>query len=82
MDIKVIYDVADAIQFLKTKGTKVAIQMGYEGPYVFVEKGDFLKTLKSGPRTSNCSQFTGPREDAEPVFAENNVLHIPIGVTF
>lgn len=82
MTAKEIYDVADAIKFLKTPKTKVAMQFGYDGPYVFVEKGDFIQTLKSGPRTTNCSQFVNYDGESDSVFIENDVLHVPVGVTF
>ena len=77
-----IYDVEDAIKFLQKAGTKAAVQVGYEGPYVFVVKSDFINMLKTGPRTSNCSQFSDYDGNTEYVFIEDNILYIPIGVTY
>lgn len=76
-----IYDVNDAIKFLRQRGTKVAIQFGFSGPYIFVQKGDFINVLKSPPSQPNCSQFVNYDGETVAVFIENNVLHVPIGVT-
>lgn len=60
------------------KKVKVAVQVGFEGPYVFVEKTDFLnQVLKSG---DDESTFTDPEGKPVAVDLEGDVLYIPIGV--
>lgn len=75
-----VFDRADAIRFLNIKGSKVAIQVGFEGEYIFANKSDFMAYLKRPAKTPNCSQFTDYNGDTSPVFVHGGILHIPVGV--
>ena len=67
----------EALEFLKTKGTKVAIQVGVEGDYVFAEKMDFIDIILKGDRAKRHETFVN--YDGEPTYAiiNGSVLNIP-----
>lgn len=71
----------DAKRFLRIKGTKVAIQVGHEGEYVFANKSDFIKQVVEGDASKHYDRFVDYDGNPEPVFADNGVLHVPIGVS-
>lgn len=72
---------SDAEDFLRQKGTKVAIQVGHEGPYVFAEKGDFIKEILRGPRSKETELLVDYDGNSKPAFVEYNILHMPIGAS-
>lgn len=69
----------ECIKFLRKKGTKVAVQVGFDGDYVFVEKTDFIDIVlrKGSIRGEHFCDYDG-RE--ETVFVQGNVVHVPVGV--
>ncbi len=74
-----ITDRAECIKFLRQKNTKVAIEVGFDGPYVFVEKGDFINTILKG--THNAEKFLCDYDGVErAAYVRDGVLHIPVGV--
>lgn len=70
----------EAMNFLRRKGSKVAVQIGPDGGFVFAEKGDFLKMM----RVAVQHYTTFVNYDAEPQSAwigtQENVLYIPFGI--
>lgn len=75
-----VHDRSEAIRFLKIKGSKVAIQVGFGGDYVYAVKSDFLEYLRNQMKLPQSDRFTDYDNEPEPVFVANGVLHIPIGV--
>jgi len=71
---------ATALEFLRKKGTKVAVQIGHDGDYVFVEKSDFIKIVLQGPKSQHYDTFVDYDGRPESAFIDNNVLHLPIGI--
>jgi hypothetical protein len=69
-----------ALEFLRHAGTKVAVQVGHEGVYVYVEKGDFIKMVLTSPQAKDNDNFINYDGTPEPAFVEANVLHLPCGV--
>lgn len=72
---------ADAKRFLNMKGTKVAIQVGHEGKYVFANKSDFIEQIIKGDASKHYDHFVDYNGNPDPVFVDGGVLHIPIGVS-
>jgi hypothetical protein len=66
----------EAIAFLKQKGTKVAVQVGVAGVYVFAEKKDFIEQILKG---IYADEETFIDYDGDPVdaFIDDDILHIP-----
>lgn len=75
-----LYIRKDAEKFLKMAGTKVAIQMGYDGEYVFAEKSDFVKIVLRGAAADRNDKFVNYEGHDDYVYVVNNVLHVPCGV--
>lgn len=71
---------SECIKFLRKKGTKVAIQVGFGGDYVYAEKTDFIQLiLKDGSgRGEHLCDYNG---NVEAASIENDTLHMPIGVS-
>jgi hypothetical protein len=67
----------EALAFLKTKGTKVAIQVGVEGDYVFAEKTDFIDIILKGRRAQEHETFVNYDGEPTPVIINGSVLNIP-----
>lgn len=69
---------ADAVAFLRQKGSKAAIQVGPDGGYVFVEKSDLLKMIRYAQQTGHADF---ENYDGETVFVwvgdREKVLYLP-----
>ena len=76
-----VYNRIEAARFLKTKGSKVALQVGFDGCYIYAEKSDFIENVLRGPRAKEFKTFTDYDGNPQSAFLENGVLHIPIGVS-
>lgn len=70
---------SECIKFLRKKGTKAAVQVGHEGPYVFVEKNDIISQVLTD-NTGHYPTLTDYSGDTEEAFVHDNVLHFPVGV--
>lgn len=72
-----IYNKQVAKTHIMTKGVKVAVQVGFEGKYVFVEKSDFVREI-----IDDCDdgQFTDYDGNPCPVRLIDGVVHIPCGI--
>lgn len=75
-----IFDRSEALEFLNGRGTKVAIQVGYEGDYIYAEKGDFIRGVLRGATAKRHPTFVNYDGDPDPAFVTGSVLHIPCGV--
>lgn len=66
----------EALAFLRKGGTKVAIEVGVEGVYVYAEKKDFIEQILKG---IYADEETFINYDGEPceAFIENDILHMP-----
>ena len=67
---------AEARKFLRLAGTKVALQVCFEGTWVFAEKADFIAAM-----LSNGPDFVDYDGTPSYVFTEHSVLHIPCGTS-
>ena len=77
MSITYIKTPAEAKAFLRGKGTKVALQVAFDGEYIFAEKADFIAYFLTGP---SFVDYDG-NELLEDVYTygTGHVLHIPAG---
>jgi len=69
---------SEAFKFLRKRGHNAAVQIGFDGPYVFVEKADLIEQLKGHGRADVFSNYDG---DEMPVEAVRSILYIPIGIS-
>ena len=56
----------------------MAIQCGFEGPFVYVEKTDFVREILDRDNGHTC--LTNYDGDTESAAWHNGVLAVPIGV--
>jgi hypothetical protein len=70
----------EAIKFLSGRGTKVAVQVGFDGIYVFAEKTDFIEMILKGVSAKNHSTFVDYDGNEAPAFIEDSILYIPCGI--
>ena len=65
---------AEARKFLRRAGTKVALQVCFEGTWIFAEKADFINAMLSiGP---DFVDYDGTPSYA---FGDGTLLYIPCG---
>ena len=78
MSITYIKTPAEAKAFLRGKGTKVALQVAFDGEYIFAEKADFIAHFLTGP---SFVDYDGNEllEDVYTYGTGSLVLHIPAG---
>ncbi len=76
-----IHTRAEAKKFLREAGTKVAIQVGHEGTYVFAVKDDFIKQVIEGDMSKHYPKFVDYDGIPEPAFVQDRILHLPTGVS-
>jgi hypothetical protein len=76
-DVRPISSRKEALEFLKTKGTKVAIRVGVEGDYVFAEKMDFIEIILKGSRAKEHETFVDYNGEPTQAYIDGCVLNIP-----
>lgn len=81
MSMTFIKTPAEAKAFLRRKGTKVALQVAFDGEYIFAEKADFIASYLTGP---SFIDYDG-NELLEDVYTYGDsfsaTLHIPAGTS-
>ena len=75
MSTENIYSKREARKLVRSSNSKIAVQVGFDGPFVFVEKADFVKQILKG------RNFTSDGTKSPVIWdEEDRILYIPLGV--